>query len=85
MHRETVRVPSVRATAREFFRLPVLSTFFIVGRVTLLTGKKYRISTQTVRANDKLAVNVNGVVVDGVGQGTAKSKRPAVSWTVTVR
>ncbi len=30
-------------------------------------------------------VNVSGVVVDGVGYGKATCKKPAVSWTVTVK
>ena len=33
----------------------------------------------------KYTVNVSGVVVDGVGYGTATCKKPAVAWPVTVR
>ena len=33
----------------------------------------------------KYTVKVNGVVVDGVGYGTATCKKPAASWPVTVR
>ena len=33
----------------------------------------------------KYTVKVNGVVVDGVGYGTAMCKKPAASWPVTVR
>ena len=33
----------------------------------------------------KYTVNVSGVVVGGIGYGTATCKRPAVSWPVTVR
>ena len=33
----------------------------------------------------KYAVNVSGVVVGGVGYGTATCKKPAVSWSVTVK
>ena len=33
----------------------------------------------------KYTVKVSGVVVDGVGYGTATCKAPAVSWTVTVK
>ena len=33
----------------------------------------------------KYTVNVNGVVVDGVGYGKATSKKPALSWSVTVK
>ena len=40
------------------------------------SGKKTKLKTYTV--------NVSGVVVDGVGYGTATCKKPAVSWTVTV-
>ena len=32
----------------------------------------------------KYTVNVNGVVVDGVGYGVATCKKPAASWAVTV-
>ena len=41
------------------------------------SGKKTKLKTYTV--------NVNGFVLDGVGYGTATCKKPAVSWTVTVR
>ena len=41
------------------------------------TGKKTKLKTYTV--------NVSGVVVDGVGYGTATCKKPALSWPVTVR
>ena len=33
----------------------------------------------------KYTVNVSGVVVDGVGYGTATCKTPAVNWAVTVK
>ena len=33
----------------------------------------------------KYTVNVSGVVVGGVGYGTATCKRPAVNWAVTVK
>lgn len=33
----------------------------------------------------KYTVNVNGVVVDGVGYGTATCKKPTASWPVTVK
>ena len=33
----------------------------------------------------KYTVNVNGIVVDGVGYGAATCKKPAVSWPVTVK
>ena len=33
----------------------------------------------------KYTVNVSGVVVGGVGHGTATCKTPAVSWSVTVK
>ena len=33
----------------------------------------------------KFTVNVNGAVVDGIGYGTATSKKPAVSWAVSVK
>ena len=33
----------------------------------------------------KYTVKVSGVVVDGVGYGTATCKKPAVSWSVTVK
>ncbi len=33
----------------------------------------------------KYTVNVSGVVVGGVGYGTATCKKPAVSWSVTVK
>lgn len=32
----------------------------------------------------KFTINANGVVVDGVGYGTATCKRPAITWSVTV-
>jgi len=33
----------------------------------------------------KYTIKVSGVVVGGVGYGTATCKKPAVSWSVTVR
>ena len=33
----------------------------------------------------KYTVNVNGIVVDGVGYGEAICKRPVANWPVTVR
>ena len=33
----------------------------------------------------KYTVNVSGFVLDGVGYGTATCKKPAISWSVTVR
>ena len=30
-------------------------------------------------------VSINGMVVDGVGYGTATCKKPPVSWPVTVK
>ena len=33
----------------------------------------------------KYTIKVNGVVVGGVGYGVATSKKPVVSWSVTVR
>ena len=41
------------------------------------SGKSTKLKTYTV--------NVNGVVVGGVGYGTATCKKPAISWSVTVR
>jgi hypothetical protein len=32
----------------------------------------------------KYTVNVNGVVVDGIGRGKATCKSPVISWSVTV-
>jgi hypothetical protein len=33
----------------------------------------------------KFTMNVNGVVMDGVGHGYAKCKKPSVTWTVSVQ
>ena len=33
----------------------------------------------------KYTVNVTGLVVDGVGRGMATCRKPAASWSVTVR
>ena len=41
------------------------------------SGKKTKLKRHTVR--------VTGLVVDGVGYGKATCKKPAVSWTVTVK
>jgi len=40
------------------------------------TGKKTKLK--------KYTISVNGVVVDGVGYGTATCKKPSVTWSVTV-
>ena len=48
----------------------------------------FKMYARTEGAKTKLktyTVNVSGVVVDGVGYGTATCKKPAVSWAVTVR
>ena len=41
------------------------------------SGKSMKLKTYTI--------NVNGFVVDGVGYGKATCKKPAISWSVTVR
>ena len=41
------------------------------------SGKKTKLKTYTV--------NVSGAVVGGVGYGMATCKKPALSWSVTVK
>ena len=41
------------------------------------TGKKTKLK--------KYTVNVNGFVLDNIGYGKATCKKPAVSWSVTVK
>ena len=53
----------------------------LIGFCSVRADKAYAVQGDKVRS---YTVGVTGVLIDGVGHGTATLKKPACSWPVTV-